>query len=119
VIQNLPSGTGEEVNNQTINSKRILPFLPATQLKEIKLTNMSLNSSSTKECILQTAASLENKRNDILQQQRILNDWAEQCRAIDVSKRIENAQELDCTTLVQEGRFLETDLAHICYHKVT
>jgi hypothetical protein len=37
-------------------------------------------------------ASLENKRNDILQQQQILNDWEEQCRTIDVdvSKRIEN-----------------------------
>jgi hypothetical protein len=62
----------------------------ATQLKEIKLTNMS---SATKEYICwQTAASLENKRNNILQQQQILNDWAEQCRTIDVdvSKRIEN-----------------------------
>jgi hypothetical protein len=51
-------------------------------------------SSSTKEYISQTAASLENKRNDILQQQQILNDWAEQCRTIDVDvlKRIENAQ---------------------------
>jgi hypothetical protein len=35
----------------------------ATKLKEIKLTNMS---SSTKEYMWQTAASLENKRNDIL-----------------------------------------------------
>jgi hypothetical protein len=35
----------------------------ATQLKEIKLTNMS---SATKEYIWQTAASLENKRNENL-----------------------------------------------------
>jgi hypothetical protein len=51
-------------------------------------------SSSSKEYISQTAASLENKRNDILQQQQILDDdWAEPCRTIDldVSKRIENA----------------------------
>jgi LmbE family N-acetylglucosaminyl deacetylase len=36
--------------------------------------------------------SLENKRNDILQQQQILNDWEEQWRTtdVDVSKRIEN-----------------------------
>jgi hypothetical protein len=57
-----------------------------TQLKEIKLNNMS---STTKEYIWQT---VENRRNDILQQQQILNDWEEQCRTIDVdvSKRIEN-----------------------------
>jgi hypothetical protein len=50
-------------------------------------------SSSSKEYISQTAASLENKRNDILQQQQILDDWADQCRTIDldVSTRIENA----------------------------
>jgi hypothetical protein len=61
----------------------------ATQLKEIKFTNMS---NATKEYIWQTVASLENKRNAILQQQQILNDWEEQCRTIDVdvSKRIEN-----------------------------
>jgi hypothetical protein len=62
----------------------------ATQLKEIKFTNMS---NATKEYIWQTVTSLENKRNDILQQQQqILNDWEEQCRTIDVdvSKRIEN-----------------------------
>jgi hypothetical protein len=37
-------------------------------------------------------ASLENKQNDIFQQQQILNDWEEQRRTIDVdeSKRIEN-----------------------------
>jgi hypothetical protein len=61
----------------------------ATQLKEIKFTNMS---NATKEYIWQTVTSLENKRNAILQQQQILNDWEEQCRTIDVdvSKRIEN-----------------------------
>jgi hypothetical protein len=81
----------EEVSNQrTINFETNFNIL-STQPKEIKLTNMS---SSTKEYISQTAASLENKRNDILQQQQILNDWAEQCRTIDVDvlKRIENAQ---------------------------
>jgi hypothetical protein len=41
-------------------------------------------SSATKEYIWQTVSSLENKRNDILQQQQILNDWEEQCRTIDV-----------------------------------
>jgi hypothetical protein len=86
--QNHPSETREEVSNQTINFETDFTFL-ATQLKEIKLTNMS---SATKEYIWQTVASLENKRNDILQQPQILNDWAEQCRTIDVdvSKRIEN-----------------------------
>jgi hypothetical protein len=86
--QNHPSETREEVSNQTINFEMDFTIL-ATQLKEIKLTNMS---SATKEYIWQTAASLENKRNDILQQQQILNDWAEQCRTIDVdvSERIEN-----------------------------
>jgi hypothetical protein len=86
--QNHPSETREEVSNQTINFETDFTIL-ATQLKEIKLTNIS---SATKEYIWQTAASLENKRNDILQQQQILNDWAEQCRTIDVdvSKRIEN-----------------------------
>jgi hypothetical protein len=61
----------------------------ATQLKEIKFTNMS---NATKEYIWQTVTSLENKRHAILQQQQILNDWEEQCRTIDVdvSKRIEN-----------------------------
>jgi hypothetical protein len=82
------SETREEISNQTTNFEMDFTIL-ATQLKEIKLTNMS---SATKEYIWQTAASLENKRNDILQQQQILNDWAEQCRTIDVdvSKRIEN-----------------------------
>jgi hypothetical protein len=91
--QNHPSETLEYVSNQTINFETDFTIL-ATQLKEIKLTNMS---SATKEYIWQTVASLENKRNDILQQQQILNDWAEQCRTIDVdvSKRIENAQLYD------------------------
>jgi hypothetical protein len=64
--QNPPSETPAEVSNQTINFETDLTIL-ATQVKEIKLTNMS---SSTMEYISQTATSLENKRNDILQQQK-------------------------------------------------
>jgi hypothetical protein len=60
--QNPPSETREEASNQTINFEMDFTIL-ATKLKEIKLTNMS---SSTKEYMWQTAASLENKRNDIL-----------------------------------------------------
>jgi hypothetical protein len=93
--QNPPLETGEEVSNQTINFETDFTIL-ATQLKEIKLPN---TSSSTMEYISQTRASLEKKRNDILQQQQILNDRAKQCRTIDVdvSKQIENAKTLNCT----------------------
>jgi hypothetical protein len=82
----------------------------ATQLKEIKLlTNMS---SATKEYIWQTAASLENKTNDILQQQQILNDWEEQCRY--VSKRIENQRKsIQLHDQIRESQW-ETILAYVC-----
>jgi hypothetical protein len=93
------------ISNQTTNFEMDFTIL-ATQLKEIKLTNMS---SATKVYIWQTAASLENKRNDILQQQQILNDWAEQCRTIDVdvSKRIENQKKVNRTAQSSQRKSVE------------
>jgi hypothetical protein len=54
----------------------------ATQLTEIKLTNMS--SAATKEYSHLANSGITRKQAKRHHNKQILNDWAEQCRTIDV-----------------------------------
>jgi hypothetical protein len=60
--QNPPSETRDEVCNQTINFETDFTIL-ATQLKEIKLTNMS---GSTKEYISQNSGITRNQEGGVV-----------------------------------------------------